>query len=367
MRRLPALFVVALVALPLARTDACVLPPPARVRIANPIDGETAVPTSIRPRVAYGTGPFADPKCGAAPPPPVIRPAAVDGGAAPADGGAAIAGSWVKTTDHDPHNGVEWEFRPASPLAPRTAYELVDTYPQSCDCSRGPCVATPEAVFVRFTTGDGPDVTPPTFSGVAGSYCAHDICGAQDDTCCGPYNHLRLGFVAANDARDDYLVGTRLYVRADNAAWDFTHPVGGPAISDPADAPVAPVWDITLVPGKYHVIARAYDSSGNEDGNMAEVVFTWPLASDDRCKVILVDAGPPPPDMAWTPPVQDFSGQFIDMSAAVTGGTCTSCAIGGRRRGAPAGAWIVGALAAAAFTVRRGRRRSRRAGAGAAP
>src|SRR5207249_9767029 len=75
---------------------ACVLPPPSRARTSVPADGDAKVPTSVRPRVQYRQGAYAQAACGAAAPAPPLPLAAGDGGAlsdagASSDGGALPA------------------------------------------------------------------------------------------------------------------------------------------------------------------------------------------------------------------------------------------------------------------------------------
>ena len=311
---------------------ACVLPPPERVRRSVPGDGETGVPTSVRPRVSYKQGPLGQMQCAPDAPAPAIRLAGIDGGVF-VDGGDGVAGTWVKTTDDDPRAGVTWEFHPGVPLLPNTVYELVDGYPGDCKCANGGCAAQPLAAFVRFTTGAAADATPPTFSGLAGSFCVHDNCLAGDQQCCGPYNHFVFSFVAKQDASDANLVGLHLYLRKEGDAYDFTHPLGPLSIADPIDAPVAPRWDATLSPGTWHVVVRAFDSSGNEDANTREETFQFPLAMDIACRKVIEDGGVvrdmsiPSPDLTPRPAIE--GGADAGLDGTIAGGGC-GCAVGRR-------------------------------------
>jgi len=345
---------------------ACQFPPAARVRTSLPGDGDANVPTSIRVRVTYATGAHAESLCGPKPPAPILRPANfTDGGipdaGVPVDGGTTIAGAWAQATDVDPHYGVIWEFRPTQPLAANATYELVDTWPQTCDCSTTQCQPTPAAVFARFSTGGGPDTTSPTYGGLIGTSCFHAFCASGDDSCCGPYDHFDYTFEGKGDQADDNLVGVRLYVRRDGDSYDFTHPVAPLVLSDPDDSPVASAWQMTLTPGKYFAIARAFDSSGNEDANQVEVSFQFPLKTDPLCSATLIDLGVV--DMTYYP---DIAGVFSDMvppTTTTSGGGC-SCSLGATRARTPALA-LAGALLL--VILRRARRPRRRAARGEAP
>ncbi len=314
---------------------ACSLPPPVRVRSSNPADGDTDVPTSIRVRVSYATGADGETVCGTKPTAPILRLATtpLDAGfgdaGVPTDGGTGIPGMWIMATDVDPHVSVDWEFHASSPLPANTTFELVDPWPQSCDCSLGACQSVPPAVFARFTTGDGPDTTNPTFGGLVGTSCQHDICSATDDSCCGPYDHWDYTFVGKGDQADDHLVGVHLYVRPDKGNYDFTKPIGPLKLTDPVDSIVANAWSMTLTAGKYFVIARAYDSSGNEDSNMVETSFVFPLKNDPLCADLPTDDGGVV-DMTYVLP--DLSGEVpADLSTAPPATpTGCSCSVGGR-------------------------------------
>jgi hypothetical protein len=341
----------------------CGFPPPARVRSSAPMDGEMGVPTSIVVRVGYATGSQAEHLCGARPGAPAIRmAAAADGGVADGgapDGGApTVAGQWVRGTDDDPHATTIWLFEPAQPLAPNTTYELSDTWPASCPCVAGMCQPTADAVFARFTTGAGPDNTKPTFGGLIGTSCYRDFCAANDTMCCGPYDHFTYTFYDKRDEADDHIVGVHLYVRTEAGPYDFSRPLGPRAsgairLSDPYDSVTAFGLDYPFVPGTYHAIARAFDSSGNEDGNLVDVTFHWPLKDDPLCKVFdggVDDLAQPPPD-------------DLAVASDLGGGTPPKgcgCAVGARATGG----WMGAAVLIGLVSLARGLRRSRRGGRG---
>lgn len=337
----------------------CPLPPAARVRTSIPADGDAKVPTSVRPRVAYIHGAWYQAECGAgAPPAPLLRRAAPDGGLP--DGGDDVPGAWTMQTDLDPRAGWIWQFRPAAPLLPDTTYEMVDTYPESCMCTKGGCPPQGAAVFARFTTGAGPDVTPPVYRGLVGTLCVRDTCKAGDVSCCGPYDHLRLEFVDVADPIDENLVGTRYYARKDGESYDFTRPQGPGRITDPVDGLFAPRWNMTFSPGTWHVLARAFDSSGNEDANMEEVTFTFPLASGATCAAVFYDASVPK-DLAIAS--RDLAkGDTADGGGAGNMGGCT-CRVGRAGRGAGPGGLAAIGLVAAIGARRRRRQRSSSASA----
>ena len=333
--------------------SACFFPPASRLRTVYPLGGAIDVPTNARPRVVYTTGPQAESMCGAKPAAPVLRLAApADGGAAPDGGaGAEVPGQWVQATDHDPRDSVIWEFRPAAPLAPRTVYELVDPYPESCSCDPKPCAAGAPAAFARFTTGDGPDDVKPTFGGVLAALCFRSTCEAADINCCGPYDHMTMRFQPQPNATDDNLVGIRYYVRKEGQSYDFTHPVAPGEINDPVDHPYTIRWDVPLDPGKYHLLARAFDLAGNEDGNMVEATFVLPLRTDPICQRALIDAGPGP-DFAF-PPLPDGTSMYgLDMTGTSTSSGC-ACSISDRQRQRDARGALLACVVVGALLVRR--------------
>lgn len=367
--RKSSLFVAALLfAAAPSPAKGCLFPQPVRVRSSLPSDGDTDVPTSIRVRVTYATGADAEIACGVKPPAPTIRLAstgrdggAPDAGAPSIDGGVPLGGQWIKATDGDPHVATVFEFRPSQPLPPHTTIELVDAFPTTCDCGDKGCVAQPPAsAFARFTTGAGPDTTKPTYSGLIGTGCTLQFCAAIDTSCCGPFDHHDYIFYSKRDEADDHLEGVHLYVRADGAKYDFTHPIGPLTLSDPDDSPLASAWDMKLTPGTWHAIARAFDTSGNEDDNLAEVSFVFPLAKDVLCAT-LPDGGYPdlssPPDAVTASP--DIA-MAADLGGAAHGAGC-KCTVGGSHRSPLTTAAALLLIATLAMR-RRLRPRSRRGG-----
>jgi hypothetical protein len=270
----------------------------------------------------------------------------------------------VLATDIDPRVGVIWQFLPSSPLAAHTTYELADAYPTDCPCANGACTPGATAVFARFTTGAGPDTGRPTFSGLVGTSCAHLVCAAGDTNCCGPYDHRDYTFVPANDGADPEgnLVGVHLYVRRDSGQYDFTHPYAPLTLSDPVDSPLASEWSQPLPPGKFVAIARAFDSSGNEDSNSVEVTFQFPLTDEPLCADIPDDGGM---DLADAAPTPDFAPP-PDMASGPGDMGC-GCRLGGTPRGSGLAAGGLLLAVAAAWLSRRARRPRRRGGAAAAP
>lgn len=337
----------------------CFFPSPARAREVIPETGSVGVPTSVLPRVSYSSGAYFESQCGAKPPAPVLRrvvaaadagmtlDAGVDASSADAGAGPVVPGTWAITTDDDPRAATTWQFRPDAPLAPHATYELVDAYPETCPCLPSGCQAGTPAVFATFTTGDGPDSTPPVFGGLAGNICEHEVCGIAGSTCCGPYDHLSMTFITTQDASDDNLVGLRLYARKDGESYDYGRPLAPLKISDPVDSAFASRWSLDLTPGTWHVQVRAFDSSGNEDGNTTEVTFQWPLADDVLCQRALRDLGVDDPDLSW--PVMD-TGVVVDAGAdagSSGGGGGCSCSVsarGGSAHGAAGAALALGAV-----------------------
>lgn len=335
----------------------CFFPSPARAREVIPEQGSVEVPTSVLPRVSYSTGAYFENQCGDRPPAPVLRRVALDAGASdpdsgmsldggPGDGNPIVAGTWAIATDDDPRAATTWQFRPAAPLLPRTTYELVDAYPDTCPCLPNGCQAGAPAVFATFTTGDGPDTTPPTFGGLAGNLCEHQVCGIGDTSCCGPFDHLTMTFITTRDASDDHLVGLHLYARKDGESYDRGRPLAPLSISDPLDSAFASRWSLDLTPGTWHVQVRAFDSSGNEDDNTTELAFTWPLADDALCQRALQDLGADDPDLGWPQmdtgvPSDGGADANGDAGSSGSGGGC-SCSVGARNGGAGSALWAVG-------------------------
>lgn len=80
-------------------------------------------------------------------------------------------------------------------LEPLTEYRVVGP----SDCGRGP----PRDVG-RFTTGAGPDTTPPTAPGAVHRYCHRESCGSS--SCCGPYSVVITNSSWAPSSDDSRLV-----------------------------------------------------------------------------------------------------------------------------------------------------------------
>lgn len=98
-------------------------------------------------------------------------------------GGAPVGTSVSRT-------GNRVLVRPAAPLEPSTVYEVLDRVLVPC-VGYGPCDAAAHAVVGTFTTGTGPDTTPPVFAGLARiEVLSLDVC--ESSGCCGPYTAARF-------------------------------------------------------------------------------------------------------------------------------------------------------------------------------
>jgi len=130
-----------------AETDACSdWPPGVASRGVIPENGADDVPTNARVAVIYDA--HLD----------EVWPAALE---LRVQGGAT-----VPVTPTSPRGGgVVRMLAPVAPLAASTTYEVLDTLIMPCEDEVSTCVGAAQ-VIATFTTGTGPDVSPPSLGGV---------------------------------------------------------------------------------------------------------------------------------------------------------------------------------------------------------
>ncbi len=245
--------------------DACSPAGPFLYRVVQPADGSLEIPTNAEVRVLYG-GTCAH----------HVTQAALVPGLQTVEGEPIPTA--VESYPMPGSHGITFVLRAETPLAAGTTYRVVDRvvtgdFDESGDCPE-PAALThdvPEA-FATFTTGAGPDLSPPTFAGLAGLSVYEDEC--KDSGCCGPYYAETLSFSYV-PATDDYAASELRYNLYDGRT--------GALLSRHAHAPSARLpcgfspFAKPVVPGPSPaiVIVRAVDLAGNEDGNAvaAEVAY----------------------------------------------------------------------------------------------
>lgn len=142
-----------------------------------PRDGATEVPTNVWIRVTTQGGEYWPVAAGTGE--LVLRVA----------GGAAIEVD-LEATAIWPVTVRALTLREA--LTPDTTYELVEM--PVAGCSLDPTLLS------TFTTGSGPDHTPPSAPVVPASGCAHDSC--DESSCCGPYDGFVYSIVRTRGTDD---------------------------------------------------------------------------------------------------------------------------------------------------------------------
>lgn len=169
---------------------------------------------------------------------------------------------------------------PVAPLAPRTRYEILTL--RRPEDNRWECPApdaTPEPA-ASFTTGDGPDITPPVFAGVEQVVVRTDVCG-YDCTCCGRWGmllaDLRMGASADETPQDAMrynvyrageaapIIQHQRYVTLGKLCWGSLFESPGP--------------DVFADDGSYY--ARAVDLAGNVDDSQHTFELSWDCALAD--------------------------------------------------------------------------------------
>ena len=161
--------------------DACSPPPPYAGRTHHPEDGAAGVATNAAIHIAHEVSPDSDAEDA------LLRDVIV----------RTAAGDPVTTTIANQGGRV---FVSAA-WAPNTTYEVLDRLQEDCQgSSLEECTRADHAVFLTFTTGDGPDITPPLLGGTGSTGTpSRDIC--DNSGCCGP--HDVFAFDVQWDAAED--------------------------------------------------------------------------------------------------------------------------------------------------------------------
>ncbi len=245
------------VLVPLRPAVACSPPGAWLHRTAQPAEGAIGVPTNAEVRVSY-IGCLDE--LGNAQVQPALETAA----------GEAVAVTVEKVEDSLVFGRLSFVLRPTAPLTPETEYRVVDGLDLGDEgdlqcfelAQAGSGTAPP---LNTFTTGAGPDTSPPTFAGATGAVVSDDAC--DDSACCGPY-FVQRGQLSYAPATDDVLpVELRYHVYAqgqDQPLVRYTQaPVGIACGSDPLSP-----WDgFTVPPGATAALyLRAVDLAGNVAG-----------------------------------------------------------------------------------------------------
>jgi uncharacterized protein (TIGR03382 family) len=159
---------------------------------------------------------------------------------------------------------------PVAPLAPDATYQLVDHLGEASTCmgSEAGCLDDEPTVIATFTTGSGPDVTAPTFAGLA--TLSSRFAPASVDDPCGAHSYVdhALHWNAATDDGPAEWIRYNVY-NADGAALATSVELND-AGSFQACTGIIPTVLIHLyatLTGGPRFQVRAVDLAGNEDPN----------------------------------------------------------------------------------------------------
>lgn len=134
-------------------------------------DANLVVPTNIVPTLTYM------PECVTCLPNPSIVLRKV--------GGAEVAVT-ITTRGPDIRDAIQYVVTPVVPLAPHTAYEVLDAIADTGPGDPRTCAEGAVRVRSRFTTGPGPDIMPPVFAGPSvfeRGLVSHTPCEVGDYDC----------------------------------------------------------------------------------------------------------------------------------------------------------------------------------------
>ena len=306
------LWAVAIVAMAPARAaDAC--SPPQRVSLigVSPSRDATGIPTNARIVAAFRGVPGVVPGDGDAMMDVIVRPV----------GGSAIA----TTRSHLANRYYPYLGRvlvqPDAPLAPATQYEVLSRIEKE-PCTATGCLLATHAVVATFTTGAGPDLTPPTFAGLKSVTTNYKSCGGS--SCCGPYEAGLVSFDwdVATDQGSGVWVSYNLYqLGVPDPVMPLSYERIGQFFCGGSSGDAGGYFSV--LPGTYRV--RAVDLSGNEDTN--DVTFDV-----TTCELPAVpDAGAQTND----------AGAVVDAAGVGGGGDAAGCACqaAGRVEGSPV--WLL--------------------------
>jgi hypothetical protein len=223
---------------------------------------------------------------------------------------------------------------PVDPLQPATTYELLDGRRVPCDGSD--CQLPAPVVIEAFTTGDGPDTTPPSFSGPIHLGSQH-LASCESSACCGPYHLVAFG-LSADRALDDDGENT-LYTLAQEGPSAPRFPLAAqPSFVGANICDVGALADVTWLYGFFggsgDYTITAVDLAGNETASP-------PLA-------VNVDCPSPWPSDAGPDAAADAAGNPGDGH----GGDC-GCRAGGRAHGQTAAAPLLVLIVVTVPTTRR--------------
>ncbi len=175
MHRLATLFLLCTAALVVTHPDrgrACSRGEPSVIsRLVLPADDTTDVPINARVVIVYGMSRL--PNLHFAP--PLVRVA----------GAGTVAG---ETSTVITEASATLVFVPDVPLAPNTAYEVLDEICVQCGAETDASGSL--SVVARFTTGVARDDTPPSPPSGTTANVRLDVC--SDSSCCGPYEARRI-------------------------------------------------------------------------------------------------------------------------------------------------------------------------------
>jgi hypothetical protein len=294
---------------------ACSPPPPYSAFGVVPRNGATSVPTNVKVRINH----LLDE--------PVWREFII----------RPVGGEAVAVTRSELANAFHaWRhvtvLTPDAPLAPATTYEIAGKLRPGC-VGAGDCIAETYQVHATFTTGAGPDTTPPTFAGIRSIVTPErEVCTTSG--CCGPYTGL--GFdIDWDEATDDTGIAAYHIYEGDRRVSVLGG--GGFALCSGHLQGGGPGADFVYAESGRYVV-RAVDLAGNEDTNDVGIDLVLDCAAGT----------PAAPNTPLDPNTPRAVAGDDDLDGE--GG----CAVGGR----PAGGWLALFLLLVSLRARAGAARA---------
>lgn len=243
---------------------ACTPPPPFGPIGVVPGDAATGVPTNVQVRLRYSGSP-GFPEANDV----IIRPV----------GGQAVAATVTARTGANFRKSLI--VVPDAPLAPNAAYEVAGRIKPSCQLD---CISPTHVVYVTFTTGAGPDTTPPTFAGITDLAVQSLYSCTNSGACCGEYTGHSFA-LAYGTATDD--TGIASYEVYENGAYAASDEKAGFALCGGIYSG-GPIFGFFGKKGAYSV--HAVDLAGNADTNTAYRALDYSCAAAPDAGVSLPDA-----------------------------------------------------------------------------
>jgi hypothetical protein len=245
----------------------------------------------------------------------------------PVGGSAVVATAAEQRNISNPYLRT-YVVSPTAPLAPATSYEIASKVKPSCDID---CVSASYELLGTFTTGSGPDTTPPTFAG-ANAVKVFDAVICDNTACCGPYTGIPVQVDIGSATDESGVAAYYIYVDGQRVSVYGTR---GLAICSGSISGGGAVDWVNAQSGRY--VVHAVDLAGNEDTNDFGAQVALDCAAVTAADAGVSDAAAPDAGASDAATPDGPAARTPDAAFFPTdgnGGT-SGCAVGGGH-GAPA-------------------------------